>query len=116
MAPARSLRFLDSLDRVASSLTEPDPSEPVCDRRIVTSAPFPTQDTPMPFVSVSAHYHLPPTAGGIVQTAAEKRNLDLSNELLTLKKTLKHDQVQRLGKLPTIPFLAAVLGTEGHRI
>jgi hypothetical protein len=51
-----------------------------------------------------------------VQTAAEKRNLDLSNELLTLKKTLKHDQVQRLGKLPTIPFLAAVLGTEGHRI
>jgi hypothetical protein len=42
LAPARALKFLDSLGRIASSLTEPDPSEPVCDRRIVTSAPFPT--------------------------------------------------------------------------
>jgi hypothetical protein len=46
-----------------------------------------------------ADYHLP-------STVAEKTNLHLSNELLTLKRTLEEHQVQRLGKLPTIPFLA----------
>jgi hypothetical protein len=65
----------------------------------------------MPFGSATADYHatadyLPSTAGGIAQTAAEKRNLHLSNELLTLKRTLEEHQVQRLGKLPTIPFFA----------
>jgi hypothetical protein len=35
----------------------------------------------------------------------EKENLYLTNELLTLKRTLEEHQVQRLGKLPTIPFL-----------
>jgi hypothetical protein len=61
----------------------------------------------MPFGRATADCQLPSTAGGIAQTAAEKEDLYLTNELLTLKRTLEEHQVQRLSKLPTIPFLAA---------